>query len=275
MATPSSDNLKEIQDIYINIPYKWGDNIKREKEVIDIISDYPWIADEIISSDTKILLDNENSSIEYKKRTNIPFCYVIERKSAANAGIANIWNMLHHMVTTGEKGWDLVSGFFKELSNKIGEDKDKNNSEADKNKEASKTEASTDKKSSNPTQNKEDAKKEFTPESSWSSTISSSISTIKKTLSELTSGGSLMDKVSPLMKDNNLRNDILMPYKYMYITKPTGKNYVFPLTNGSSSFSTVKNTWGSGSLLPGGIQTLIDGVFAATDYVSQRSKLNF
>lgn len=77
------------------------------------------------------------------------------------------------------------------------------------------------------------------------------------------------------MKDNNLRNDILMPYKYMYITKPTGKNYVFPLTNGSSSFSTVKNTWGNGSLLPGGIQTLIDGVFAATDFVSQRSKLNF
>ena len=53
--------------------------------------------------------------------------------------------------------------------------------------------------------------------------------------------------MSELLKKNNLNSDILSPYKYLYITKETGKRYVFPLFNNSATFNSITNAWGEDS----------------------------
>lgn len=64
-----------------------------------------------------------------------------------------------------------------------------------------------------------------------------------------------------LLAENNLSSNIFSPYKYLYITKPSGKKFVFPLANNDSSFGTIKNKWGAVKKLPGFLeQTLGAGI---------------
>ena len=66
----------------------------------------------------------DGSITNASQKTNVPFCYVAERKSAANAGIANIFNLLNATAqTTGKilnlfeiKSTDDGSGFINQIN---------------------------------------------------------------------------------------------------------------------------------------------------------------
>lgn len=94
-------------------------------------------------------------------------------------------------------------------------------------------------------------------------------------MSDIAAGGSSMintfkDKVVSAIRDylpgfaallaqNNLNDEILNPYRFLYITADTGKRYVFPLTSKESScFITSKNAWGEPK---GGVPKALKAIF--------------
>lgn len=94
-------------------------------------------------------------------------------------------------------------------------------------------------------------------------------------MSDIAAGGSSIiksfkEKVSAAIKDylpgfsallaqNNLNDEILNPYRFLYITADTGKRYVFPLTSKESScFITSKNAWGEPK---GGVPKALKAIF--------------
>ena len=85
----SSEGLKNLQLSLIDKSYKISAKTAK-KEVVDIISNYAWIADKAVTGGSVKLSDGVSGEIS--KKNDLPFCYVIERRSAVNAGIANIIN---------------------------------------------------------------------------------------------------------------------------------------------------------------------------------------
>ena len=129
MISDISKKLRELQTTYISKSFKYGKD-EQADEVIDILSDYPWSAEEVISNGSELSLDGKTTGA-YQK-TDIPFCYVVERKSAANAGIANILNLLNAMGQGADKvlnifnveGGDVkdgIAGAFDTVNKKINE----------------------------------------------------------------------------------------------------------------------------------------------------------
>lgn len=101
-----ANKLRNLQDSYLKKSFKYGKD-DQESEVIDILSDYAWNAEDVIAGGSAINLNG--SSTGASQKTNIPFCYVAERRSAANAGIANIFNVLYASGQSIEKLVDLFS----------------------------------------------------------------------------------------------------------------------------------------------------------------------
>lgn len=223
---PSSDDIKNFQDAYIDISYRWGG--ANGGETIDILADYPWIADRTIgaayqtalSIDTVGGVEDTNSAHKIPKRNNLPFCYVIERKSAANAGIANLFNMIKHMEKTLEKAARLGDNIIKTVTDIFGNKKENLNNQTNN--------SSND---SNLT---------------LGGLVNGAATKIKDALKTVLPD----DGMKKLLENNNLNDDILVPYRYLYITKPTNKNYVFPLATEGASFNTIKNSWGKPNGLP-------------------------
>lgn len=117
MISEISKKLKELQTAYISKSFKYGKDVQVD-EVIDILSDYPWSAEEVISNGSAISLDGKTTGA-YQK-TDVPFCYVVERKSAANAGIANIFNLLNSTKQTAGKILNFFNISKEDLDNTIG-----------------------------------------------------------------------------------------------------------------------------------------------------------
>lgn len=81
------------------------------------------------------------------------------------------------------------------------------------------------------------------------------IESIKSVISDLTS----KFKLDTLLNSSNLaHNRFFAPYKYLYITNPTGKKFVFPLVTKDSSFGQIKNTWQAAKSLPGALGDMLD-----------------
>ena len=94
--------LKEEQLKYLDKSYKVGKDTQKN-ETVNILNDYAWTLDSSIASANSVALnpgEKNNSSYSIEKKNNIPFCYVVERRSAANAGIANIFNLINHIKQT-------------------------------------------------------------------------------------------------------------------------------------------------------------------------------
>lgn len=73
--------------------------------------------------------------------------------------------------------------------------------------------------------------------------LSSAATSFKTTVNKAI--GEYLPGFGSLLNSNNLNDEILNPYRYLYITADTGKRYVFPLTSKDSScFITNKNAWG-------------------------------
>lgn len=101
-----AEKLKKLQNDYIKKSFKYGKETQ-ESEIVDILSDYAWSAEDVISKGASISLDG--SATGAFQKTSVPFCYVAERKSAVNAGIANIFNLLNTTGQTATKLLDLLN----------------------------------------------------------------------------------------------------------------------------------------------------------------------
>lgn len=85
--------------------------------------------------------------------------------------------------------------------------------------------------------------------------VEKGIESIKSVISDLTS----KFKFDTLLNSSNLaHNRFFTPYKYLYITNPTGKKFVFPLVTKDSSFGQIKNSWQAAKSLPGALGEMID-----------------
>ena len=198
-----SDALKAEQKRVLGISFTSGG----DGGTIDIVSKYPWIADETVSSGSS---DTSSDGTSFQKRNNVPFCYAIERVSAVNASIANIANMVNTLGDQLSKGVDTAKSTSTTLlgegvGNAVGE---------------------------------------------IGSTV---VNGVKDIFDQLKS----KFKFDELLKGNNMNSQMFGPYQYLYITKATGKKFVFPLATNDSSFSTVKNKWGAMKKLPGFLGDLV------------------
>lgn len=263
--------LKEEQLKYLGKSYKVGKDTQ-ENETVNILNDYAWTLDSSVANANSVALnpgEKNNSSYSIEKKNNIPFCYVVERRSAANAGIANIFNLINHIKQTANHALgaieSLISGG-KKKSSDAGTDKSNNDSNTAENNTETANTGGENKKSDEETAKSEqpdaNTQKQTEGEKVEGNTLKDFGAELKKFFEEATSG------LKDLLAQNNLSNDFLLPYKFLYITKATGKKYVFPLLNNSASFSQLKNTWGNGAKLPGFLQKAVDGVYGMVDTVA-------
>lgn len=218
----SSDALKKVQDDFIAKSFKIGNGTV--SETIDIVSDYQWILDKKISGSDTFNVDKDGT-ITITKSCKTPVCYVVERKSATNAGIANILNALLAVQTNIQKAGDTLNKLNVDEIFGLGE--------------------GTTKKAT-----------------------ASVNGIIDKMFNAL-----IPANMENLLKDNNLNSGILSPYKYLYITKETGKKFVFPLNNNFASFAPVKNAWGNSSTLPGFLGQAVDSTMGFLDGFSAGANL--
>ena len=254
-------------------------------ETIDIVSDFPWTADDSIGNQNVEFKENlasdsgqsKASSIgKFDKKNNIPFCYVVERVSAVNAGIANMLNMISmYNDIVGRAGSVLGDGIDTLMSLFSSNDKTsktdnppanttENNTpnnasaagesggatavpaaEAGKAQGAQNGDIQDNAKSEQPESNSDEA--EESSGTSVKKAINSGLKTIHQTINKLI-GNTGFKK---MIDGNNLNSEIFSPYRFLYITNDsTKKKYVFPLLNGNSSFGSIKNSWGNAAGLP-------------------------
>ena len=114
MGKSSTDLLKEEQIKCINKSYKVGKDTQ-EVEIVNILNDYAWARDVTVGNASSIDITPEGTASTIEKKNNIPFCYVVERRSAANAGIANIFNLINHIKQTA----DQTKGIVEDLISRI------------------------------------------------------------------------------------------------------------------------------------------------------------
>ena len=279
----NSDTLKAEQLKYLEKSYKVGAD-SAKSEVVDILNDYAWLTDRIVSSGSENTLHNESSDATIRIKSNTPFCYVVERRSAANAGIANIFNLISHISQTFGKGIDslgLGSLLRKEseAEQKAAEERAGTNNppaapQGEGNAAAGNTGAAQGQQGATPNENGAAAANpagESTPEKKQENNSGTSLSSFAGELKKMFEG--VTEGMKSLLNNNNLNSSVLLPYQYLYITKATGKKYVFPLANNFASFSPLKNQWGNGAKLPGFLQQGVDLVYSVADTVSGGANL--
>lgn len=219
MAESNLTKMRNFRKSITDVSYREGAS---SQEVVDIISDYAWTAD-TIGKGSDIAMNNGTESSSLSTNSYIPFCYVVERRSAVNAALANVFNMLNAaddiISSTGEAAGAL--------SNNV------------------------------------------------SNCLTSMYDNAKNAINKAMGNGDWMSKFRSLLKNNNLNSDLLSPYRYMYITAPTNKKYVFPLYTTGNTFAPIKNTWSSAAAnLPGFLgqamtaaQDFLTGVGAGFNFV--------
>lgn len=274
--------LSDERNRILKLPLTYGAlSNSNGTEIIDIVSDYPWIADESIGNQNIEFNENlasdsgkskVNSIGKFDKKNNIPFCYVVERVSAVNAGIANMLNMIsmyNDIVgragsVLGE-GIDTLMSLFSSDEEKKKPDNPPNtnqngnnptpanttNNEAPPAAEAGKAQGEQNgAEADNAKAEQPDNDKDEAEESSGMSVkkaINSGLQTIHKTINKLIANTGF----KKMIEGNNLNSEIFSPYRFLYITNDsTKKKYVFPLLNGNSSFGSIKNSWGNAAGLP-------------------------
>lgn len=111
--------LKAEQLKYINKSFKVGKNTQ-SNEIVNILDDYAWTLDTPVSAgSTTSLFNGAKGSNAYATniKRNTPFCYAVERRSAVNAGIANVINL----ILTGAEAASTVASAIQKLVDKGGD----------------------------------------------------------------------------------------------------------------------------------------------------------
>lgn len=193
--TGNRAKMKNALNKLIETSYKGGSS---GDEVIDIIQEYPWSADSIITTgagtdytySSQIVKADQSisaSQVSYKQNTNIPYCYLVERKLAINGTIQNLFNLLNTFNDTlNSAGSTFINGA-----------------------EAAGYDLS-------------DIKEGY--ESIKAAGVSSTAK-MKSWISKWLPG------FTNTLICNNLNDEMFNPYRFMYVTAPTGKKYVFPFSN--------------------------------------------
>lgn len=226
--------MKEMRAHILGLGYKYSTTPGTQEnsrlssssniEVVDIVHDYPWIAETVKESAPAKTVSfgsymasngsepaksesedkSQGSSLkttDYLKKTNIPVCYISERKSVVNAGVANFLGLLSSLNDVGQMAKDGASADVSSFgaAGQIGQ---------------------------------------------WvASATAEGVSSFKQWVSN--GIASALPGMQALLNANNLNDEILNPYRFLYITADTHKRYVFPLANNeSSSFIQTKLTWG-------------------------------
>lgn len=254
IATAIKDKRKEILALSFKYNGKGSTN-----EVIDILSDYAWIADETSPDGTNYTIkDNSLAKVDdektgrttssvFTKRNDVPYCFVIERESAVNAGFANILNLIQSFNEITKRGFDTVKRT-SELFGVGGTDTDtptltKNPAENTPGQPAQTGQPDT--KKTDPAKTDNSGSSEESKKSSGESSIIDTVGTMVNNLKDKLNGFiDQISKLDTLMDNNNLNSQIFLPYRYLYITKPTNKKFVFPMTNKDASFGTLTTKWG-------------------------------
>ena len=221
----SSAFLAERERI-ISLSYKTGGSPSStdSPEIIDIVNDYPWIQDISNSKNvgkttffSSIMTDNEdknNNQGYYQKKSKVPVCYAVERKNAVNGSITMILSMLGMVESVAEAAKE-AGKLAGNITNNITSSNAGNilNALGDK--------------------------------------AGDIIHGFKKGMTALLDN--VFTNTKSLRSRNNLLDEILLPYRYLYYTVPTSKRYVFPMLNKDSScFITSKLSWKKAELkLPG------------------------
>ncbi len=149
IASAIKDKRKEI----LQLSFKYNGNGSAD-EVIDILSDYAWSADDVVAASGSLYSVSTNiaetandtsasggdaitrsTTSSFTKKNDIPFCYVIERESAVNASFANILNLVQTFSELLSKGSSTVSNAADMLSKLVGSgsSSDNNSSSGDQN----------------------------------------------------------------------------------------------------------------------------------------------
>jgi hypothetical protein len=239
--------FKEERERILCLPYKDGARVyntfqeqANTVEVVDIVNDYPWILDTVQGTGKNVVFssfiaDKEGSAnfravgdydtgqntarSPFTKKTNIPSCYIVERKNAINGSITTMLGLLgaldqiaNGVQTFGNDlkgaiggGLGAVAGFVTDITGDV-------------------------------------------------------IHGFKNILAKII--GNVFDQIDTLQADNNLNDELLNPYRFLYFTQDTKKRYVFPLLNAdASSFLPTKLQWEPAKIeAPGAVGKIVGSV---------------
>lgn len=254
-ASADKDALINLYNDRI-IPYSLTGGGSSEKEVIDIVSSFPWTANQLKSGNVG------DSSVSFQH--NIPFCYIVERKQTVNSNIMNVIN-------TWKAGLDVIGNNAAKIAGGIGDVAGKvaqavsNSVSSEPKKEETppqEQQAQSDKIDTNvagehstgktadtakPTETKAEAQADPAKTTTTGEAVKGAVDSIAKPLIGMIDSikgfyeGQL--KKWTQVESGNLNTNVLQPYKYLYLTKETGKRYVFPMLTPTDLLN-VTTSWG-------------------------------
>lgn len=241
----NSKILKDERDRILALPFR--SSHKATEEVVDIVNDYPWILEnpnkskgvEINISSNRSRSANESNSGagimgQYTKIGKIPVCYMVERKNAVNGSITAILGMLSMLEQIGD---NVIK-----VGNDIGNAVSRNLSEG--------------------------AGSAIKAIGNFGGSFINGVKDVFATVM-----GSVFQKLGPLEAQNNLNDEILNPYRYLYFTADTKKRFVFPLLSDQSClFTNTKLDWDKVEIkLPGAVGKFFKG---AIDTLEQTARFS-
>ena len=226
----------------------------KSDEIVDIISDYPWSAQQFSQRAT----DAGKSSYTH----NIPFCYAIERMQTVNSSIANIINSLlgssKAMLAAGKAGLQNImnsTSKAKQAAAQVSGGNSNGGTQGQTQGQGTATsgQTGTQATAATPTPKKEDDANKQKAESPAQGSGNSDTTALANFLSNKGSildhisslGDDLVNSITPRLAEGNLANsDFLYPWRWLYLTKVTGKKFVFPTFTSNQLFK-ITNSWGA------------------------------
>ena len=264
MATVEIDqNQQDLLNIYDKKILPVGITAAgKTNEIVDIVSDYPWTAQQFDQRNT------ESNKMTYTH--NIPFCYAIERQQTIGAGAANIVNsLLGSTQALGgataialREGAALVSRYYTQ-----GQAAEKANKEAEENAAKQRQQRQTQEAGTPATPAATNTSNEL-PQNNAGDQSSSSALSFKNMLAYTDSlisvlrglGSDFSQKVSPRLLESHLAGSpFLEPWKWLYLTKATTKKYVFPCFTANDLLKAT-NSYGGGGAMGGKIGGMFDSI---------------
>lgn len=243
----NSKILKDERDRILALPFR--SSHKATEEVVDIVNDYPWILEnpnkskgvEINISSNRSRSTNESNSGagimgQYTKIGKIPVCYMVERKNAVNGSITAILGMLSMLEQIGD---NVIK-----VGNDIGNAVSRNLSEG--------------------------AGSAIKAIGNFGGSFINGVKDVFATVM-----GSVFQKLGPLEAQNNLNDEILNPYRYLYFTADTKKRFVFPLLSDQSClFTSSKLNWKDVKIqLPGAVGKFFKGAMETLEQTARFSTM--
>lgn len=210
----SKEALKKFYDEKI-VRMKLGSGSSGETEIVDIVSEYPWTANNLNGG-------SSNGSISFQH--SVPYCYVIERKQTVNSNIANFINTIKIGI---DSAFDTAASVNSAL--KVhGTGKQPDASSVDNNIDTTLSQGTTQQEGDSVPAGKDTGNAE--KESSLGERLSSGASSILNTIGSIKDQYQMyVDNFLDGVASDQLSSNMLSPYRYLYYTQETGKRFIFPM----------------------------------------------